>query len=200
MYCVGWPSGNVPLSTGSKANAPCYVWVSLRSTIAYDRACGIIRTYQVPFTARFIEIGAMPLPSHHEHFERVRQDHQRELVEDYVEEIAWLHEHVGEARASDLAERFGVSPAAVSKVVTRLKRDGLVNARPYRGIFLTEEGVDMARHVAERHEIVMTLLRTLGVSEDIARADSEGIEHHCSEETVAAMQRFLAKHGPRSTQ
>lgn len=141
----------------------------------------------------------MPLPSHREHFERVRQDHQRELVEDYVEEIAWLHEHVGEARASDLAERFGVSPAAVSKVVTRLKRDGLVNARPYRGIFLTDEGIDMARLVAQRHEVIITLLRALGVSEEVARADSEGIEHHCSVETVAAMQRFLAKHDLRNT-
>ncbi|WP_025733043.1 manganese-binding transcriptional regulator MntR [Carnimonas nigrificans] len=128
---------------------------------------------------------------HHEHFDRVRQDHQRELVEDYVEEIAHLHHQLGEARASDLAERFGVSPAAVSKVVGKLKRDGLVNARPYRGIFLTEEGETLAEKVAARHEVVLEVLRQFGVPEDIARADSEGIEHHCSDETVTAMKRFL---------
>ncbi|REC96188.1 DtxR family iron (metal) dependent repressor [Kushneria indalinina DSM 14324] len=134
----------------------------------------------------------MPSTSHHEHFERVRQDHQRELVEDYVEEIAHLHRHLGEARASDLADRFGVSPAAVSKVVTRLKRDGLVNARPYRGIFLTDQGEELAHKVAARHRVVLQALLALGVPESIARADSEGIEHHCSDETVAAMHRFLA--------
>ncbi|MGJ8513288.1 manganese-binding transcriptional regulator MntR [Carnimonas bestiolae] len=128
---------------------------------------------------------------HHEHFDRVRQDHQRELVEDYVEEIAHLHHQLGEARASDLAERFGVSPAAVSKVVSKLKRDGLVNARPYRGIFLTEEGETLAEKVAARHEVVLEVLRQFGVPEETARADSEGIEHHCSDETVAAMKRFL---------
>ncbi|OHV11895.1 MULTISPECIES: manganese-binding transcriptional regulator MntR [Kushneria] len=133
----------------------------------------------------------MNLTPHHEHFERVRQDHQRELVEDYVEEIAHLHRHLGEARASDLAERFGVSPAAVSKVVSRLKRDGLVNARPYRGIFLTESGEELAQKVASRHRVVLDTLVALGVPDAVARADSEGIEHHCSDETVAAMHRFL---------
>ncbi|GHA99816.1 manganese-binding transcriptional regulator MntR [Modicisalibacter luteus] len=129
----------------------------------------------------------------HEHFKRVRQDHQTELVEDYVEEIAHLHSTLGEARASDLAERFGVSTAAVSKVISRLKRDGLVVARPYRGIFLTESGEALAKRVAIRHAVVLDTLRKLGVPEEIARADSEGIEHHCSEETVAAMRRFLGQ-------
>ncbi|MDR5895985.1 manganese-binding transcriptional regulator MntR [Larsenimonas suaedae] len=136
----------------------------------------------------------MTATPHHEHFERVRQDHQRELVEDYVEEIAHLHQHLGEARASDLAERFGVSPAAVSKVVTRLKRDGLVNARPYRGIFLTEQGENLALKVAKRHEVVLNTLLALGVPDAVARADSEGIEHHCSDETVEAMRQFIQRY------
>ncbi|MFM2484264.1 manganese-binding transcriptional regulator MntR [Celerinatantimonas yamalensis] len=131
--------------------------------------------------------------SQHQHFQRVKEDHQRELVEDYVEEIAHMHAHMGEARASDLALRFGVSPAAVSKVITRLKRDGLVEARPYRGIFLTEFGQQMALKVSQRHGVVLQTLLTLGVPEDTALSDAEGIEHHCSEATVAAMQRFLDK-------
>ncbi|MHB0776262.1 manganese-binding transcriptional regulator MntR [Halomonas sp. WWR20] len=134
----------------------------------------------------------IPMPKH-EHFKRVRQDHQTELVEDYVEEIAHLHASMGEARASDLAERFGVSTAAVSKVIGRLKREGLALARPYRGIFLTESGKALAEQVAIRHTIVLDTLRKLGVPEEIARADSEGIEHHCSEATVTAMRRFLAQ-------
>ncbi|MDR5860792.1 manganese-binding transcriptional regulator MntR [Halomonas elongata] len=133
----------------------------------------------------------MPSLPKHEYFRRVRQDHQTELVEDYVEEIAHLHALHGEARASDLAECFGVSTAAVSKVITRLKRDGLVIARPYRGIFLTPLGDDMAKRVANRHTVVLEVLRKLGVPEETARADSEGIEHHCSEATVEAMRRYL---------
>jgi DtxR family manganese transport transcriptional regulator len=133
----------------------------------------------------------------HEYFQRVREDHQRELVEDYVEEIAHLHEKMGEARASDLAHCFGVSPAAVSKVISRLKRDGLVEARHYRGIFLTDEGRMLAKRVAKRHEIVLQTLLALGVPEEFARSDAEGIEHHCSEATVEAMKQFLS-HPPSS--
>lgn len=128
------------------------------------------------------------------HFQRVKEDHQLELVEDYVEEIARLHEESGEARSSDLAIRFGVSPAAVSKVISRLRRDGFVEARPYRGIFLTPMGAELAVKVAKRHQIVVKTLMALGVPEEIAHGDSEGIEHHCSEATIDAMEQFLARH------
>ncbi|MDH4572175.1 manganese-binding transcriptional regulator MntR [Salinicola acroporae] len=127
-------------------------------------------------------------------FERTRLDHQQELVEDYVEEIAQLHRDHGEARASDLAERFGVSAAAVSKVIARLKRDGLAEARPYRGVFLTAKGSELAEKVEARHQLVLSTLLALGVPPHVAEADSEGIEHHCSDATVEAMQRFLEAH------
>ena len=42
-------------------------------------------------------------------FEKVREAHQTELAEDYVELIADLIAAEGEARAVDLAKRLGVS-------------------------------------------------------------------------------------------
>ncbi|MFM2480051.1 manganese-binding transcriptional regulator MntR [Celerinatantimonas sp. YJH-8] len=127
------------------------------------------------------------------YFQRVKEDHQRELVEDYVEEIARLHAEGGEARASDLAIRFEVSPAAVSKVIAKLRRDGFVEARPYRGIFLTSQGSELAIQVSHRHQTILQTLIALGVPEEVAHSDAEGIEHHCSEATIAAMQQFLAR-------
>ena len=46
---------------------------------------------------------------------------------------------------SDLAERFGVSHATVNKIVGRLNREGLVTNKPYRSLFLTSEGEELAR-------------------------------------------------------
>ncbi|RQW64456.1 manganese-binding transcriptional regulator MntR [Vibrio viridaestus] len=126
------------------------------------------------------------------YFTKVKEDHQAELVEDYVEEIADLYATYGEVRSADLAKRFGVSAAAVSKYIARLKLQGLVESAPYRGIFLTEQGKALATKVAERHDVVFRTLVKLGVPEANARADAEGIEHHCSEETVAAMKQFLS--------
>jgi DtxR family manganese transport transcriptional regulator len=39
--------------------------------------------------------------------------------------------------------------------------------------------------------VVLQFLRSLGVSEDTALSDAEGIEHHVSDETLAAMRARL---------
>ncbi|HCD50110.1 MAG TPA: transcriptional regulator MntR, partial [Alphaproteobacteria bacterium] len=57
-------------------------------------------------------------------FERIRRAHQSEVAEDYVEMIADLIEETGEARAVDLAARFGVTAPTVNATVQRLAREG----------------------------------------------------------------------------
>ncbi len=74
--------------------------------------------------------------------------------------------------------------------MSRLKRDGLIEMRPYRSIFLTPEGKTMAAEARDRHEIVVAFLLSLGVSQETAETDAEGLEHHLSEETLAAMRTF----------
>lgn len=124
-------------------------------------------------------------------FERVRQAHQTETAEDYVELIADLIEANGEARIVDLSKRFGVSQATVNKVITRLKREGLVIAQPYRSLFLTNKGQEMAKACKQRHLIIVEFLKSIGVSEKIAEMDAEGLEHHVSKETLKAFQDFI---------
>ena len=126
-----------------------------------------------------------------EAFGRTRSDHRNEIAEDYVELIADLIEAQGEARAVDLANRLGVTNATVNNTISRLQRDGLVHSEPYRSIFLTSEGRDLADHCRRRHLIVYRFLRSLGVGEEVARLDAEGIEHHVSDETLAAFDRLL---------
>ena len=103
-----------------------------------------------------------------------------------------LIRETGEARAVDLAKRLSVSHVTVSKTVQRLQREGLVTAQPYRSIFLTEKGAQLAVTSQQRHELVVAFLCSIGVSEDVANVDAEGIEHHVSDETLAAMRRYLA--------
>ena len=126
-----------------------------------------------------------------EGFDRIRSDHRNEIAEDYVELIADLIDATGEARAVDLANRLGVTNATVTNAITRLQREGLVRSEPYRAIFLTQDGRDLAEHCRRRHRIVYRFLRSLGIGEETARADAEGIEHHVSEETLAAFDRLL---------
>ena len=126
-------------------------------------------------------------------FRRIRSDHQSELAEDYVELIADLIDEKGEARGSDVAMRLGVANATVVKTLKRLQETGLVTQEPYRSIFLTGDGWKMAEDGRRKHKIVERFLLALGISEETARIDSEGIEHHVSEETLRAMARLLAR-------
>src|SRR5438067_1892099 len=108
---------------------------------------------------------------------RTRHEHAMETAEDYAEAIADLAALHGEARAVDLARRLGVSHVTVIRTVARLQREGYLSTRPYRSIFLTDKGSRLAAESRRRHEIVVAFLRVLGVPDDIAQSDAEGIEH-----------------------
>ena len=110
-----------------------------------------------------------------------------------MEAIADLSLANGEARVVDLARRLGVTHVTVNRTVARLQRDGFVTAKPYRAIFLTKAGRKLASESRHRHETIVTFLRSLGVPEDVAVMDAEGIEHHVSPETLAALERRLKK-------
>jgi len=125
-------------------------------------------------------------------FRRVRADHQDELAQDYVELIAELIDQRGEARGTDIAKRLGVASPTVAKTIRRLQDRGLIVQKPYRSIFLTEEGHRLAADGHHRHRVVEDFLLALGVSAETARIDAEGIEHHVSEETLRAMKHLIS--------
>ncbi|MGC6484691.1 MAG: manganese-binding transcriptional regulator MntR [Candidatus Puniceispirillales bacterium] len=131
-------------------------------------------------------------------FERIRRAHQSEVAEDYVEMIAELIAETGEARAVDLASRFGVTAPTVNATIQRLAREGLVVSQPYRSIFLTDAGRDLAQRCAQRHAVVRDFLIAIGVDAATAEADAEGLEHHVSEATLDAFREVIRQHGKDS--
>ena len=128
-----------------------------------------------------------------ESFRRSRLDRATETAQDYVEAIADLSAALGEARVVDLARRLGVTHVTVNRTLARLQQAGYVNTKPYRSIFLTKAGRQLAAECKQRHETVAAFLRSLGISEKAAEMDAEGIEHHVSPETLAAFERRLKK-------
>src|SRR6202023_2791018 len=124
-------------------------------------------------------------------FGKARSAQSTALLEDYVELIADLLATTGEARPTDIARRLGVSHPTAINTITRLKRAALATARPYRGVFLTQKGEELARRVRARHRLVVDMLLALGIPAEAAEADAEGIEHHVSEITLKAFARFL---------
>ncbi len=124
-------------------------------------------------------------------FERIRRAHQSEIAEDYVEMISDLIAETGEARSVDLASRFGVTSPTVNATIQRLQREGLVESKPYRSIFLTLAGKKLAETSRAKHQIVRDFLIAIGVNDDVAEQDAEGVEHHVSDQTLSKFEEFL---------
>lgn len=136
--------------------------------------------------------GEMPEePTQALRFGKARTARSTALQEDYVELIDDLLTAHGEARASEVAKRLGVTHPTALKAIARLKKDGLATARPYRGIFLTEAGHALANRVRARHRLVVELLLAVGLPRDVAEADAEGMEHYASDAALEAFARFL---------
>lgn len=126
-------------------------------------------------------------------FDRIRSDHRSEVAEDYLEAIADVIDQNGECRGADLARTFCVSHATVTQTLARLKGLGLVETTPYGPVQLTRKGSRVAKKSRERHETVLAFLLAIGVSEKVAAADAEGIEHHVSDETLECLKAFSGR-------
>ena len=128
-----------------------------------------------------------------ERFVSTRRAHRDETAEDYVEAIAQLITEQGSARVGKLAQAMGVSHVTVTRIIARLCKEGLVTTEPRKPIYLTLAGDAMAKASHERHQAVLGFLRAIGVDEQQAQIDAEGIEHHVSSQTLAAIKDVTAQ-------
>jgi Mn-dependent DtxR family transcriptional regulator len=112
-------------------------------------------------------------------------------MEDYLEVIYELITQKGYATTVDISDYLNVSSPSVTKMLQRLNESGHVNYERYRGISLTESGVAVAKNMHERHGILANFLKMIGVDEDTANRDAEGIEHHLHPETLKKLEEFI---------
>lgn len=103
-------------------------------------------------------------------------------MQDYVKAIY----HLGKREAvstQSIADRLGLTAAAVSKMLRSLHRDGLVLHKPYYGARLTDKGFRLAEEMVRHHRLIERyLVEHLGFSEDEVHAQAEVLEHYISEE------------------
>ncbi|MBL9215658.1 MAG: transcriptional regulator MntR [Opitutaceae bacterium] len=118
-------------------------------------------------------------------------------VEDYLEKIEQLIQRKGYARVVDIAAGLKISQASVTAMVQRLDAEGFIKYEKYRGMVLTSTGLEVARRIAHRHQLLTDFLRAIGVSDEkVIYDDVEGMEHHISPETFKAIEtltRYLEK-------
>lgn len=119
------------------------------------------------------------------------EDYRTARMEDYLEVIYELIQYKGYATTIDISEYLNVSSPSVTKMVQKLNESGHLNYEKYRGIRLTEKGILVAKSIRERHGLLAEFLKIIGVDEDTANKDAEGIEHYLQPKTLGKLEIFI---------
>ena len=114
-----------------------------------------------------------------------------ESGEMYLETIYVLNKKSPEVRSVDVAEYMGFSKPSVSRAVGLLKQGGYLIMDRDGSLTLTEDGLDVAKKIYERHTLLSDFLVRLGVDEKTAAEDACKIEHDISDESFAAIKRHV---------
>ena len=120
----------------------------------------------------------------------------QESGEMYLESIYVLSQKGGYVRSIDISEYMGYSKPSVSRAVSLLKNGGYITMDEDNYIHLTDAGFEIAHKIYERHTVLSALLVRLGVGEEIASEDACRMEHAISDETFAAIKRFVEQLPP----
>lgn len=124
-------------------------------------------------------------------------------MEDYLEKIYKLIDEKGYARVSDIAEGLEVHPSSVTKMIQKLDKDNYLIYERYRGLVLTSKGKKMGKRLVERHHLLESFLKLIGVQEENIYKDVEGIEHHLSWDSITCIEvlvQFFERHPERVTE
>lgn len=113
-------------------------------------------------------------------------------AQDYLKNIYKLALEQPGVTPSLLAERLGVSPAAVTKMLRRLQQLNLVRYERSQELSLTEAGEKIALEVIRHHRLLeLYLAKALGYPWDEVDAEAERLEHWISEEFEERIDRLL---------
>jgi Mn-dependent DtxR family transcriptional regulator len=120
-----------------------------------------------------------------------KKEDRTDRMEDYLEVIYELVEQKGYATTVDISTYLNVSSPSVTKMTQRLDETGYLKYEKYRGIRLTDEGVRIAQNIRNSHGLLAEFFKMIGVDEESANSDAEGIEHHLHPETIKRLEDFM---------
>ena len=115
----------------------------------------------------------------------------RESAEMYLETIYILSQKNENVRKIDISRYMGFAKPSVTRGISLLEKDGLVNVDGDGNVLLTDDGKKQAKRIYERHTVLTTMFTRLGVDEKTAAEDACRVEHYISDKTFRAIKQHL---------
>ncbi|MHC6180379.1 metal-dependent transcriptional regulator [Clostridium sp. JNZ X4-2] len=111
-------------------------------------------------------------------------------MEDYLEMTYRLAHKEGFTRIHELAKALNVQPPSATKMIQKLAELNFINYEKYGIIILTDQGKNMGQYLLDRHNIVESFLKVIGISENVLE-QTEKLEHTINSQTVRHLKDFI---------
>jgi DtxR family Mn-dependent transcriptional regulator len=112
-------------------------------------------------------------------------------LEDYLEAIFTIVSEKGGVRAKDIAKSLNVKAGSVTTALQALAKTEHINYQPYDVITLTSKGLEKAKEIIRKHEILKDFfVDILGAESQIAEAGACRMEHVIPDELIQRLILF----------
>ena len=113
-----------------------------------------------------------------------------ESQEMYLKTILLLRLGNQTSRSVDVANELGYSKASVSRAVSLLKSEKLIEVVEGGEIVFTKIGKEKALSVLERYNVLVKILKKLGLDEEEADEEACKLEHVIGDELYVKLKEF----------
>ena len=113
-----------------------------------------------------------------------------ESQENYLEVILILSKKKPVVRAVDIANELGFKKPSISIAMKNLREMNYITVTSEGYIYLTDTGMDIAKGIYERHQVITDTLIKIGVPAATAEEDACRVEHVISEDAFQAIKKI----------
>lgn len=113
-----------------------------------------------------------------------------ESQEMYLKTILLLRLGNQTSRSVDVANELGYSKASVSRAVSLMKSEKLIEVVEGGEIVFTKKGKEKAFSVLERYNVLVKILKKLGLDEEEADEEACKLEHVIGDELYVKLKEF----------
>lgn len=114
-----------------------------------------------------------------------------ESAENYLETILLLSKKLPVVRSVDIANELDFKKSSVSIAMKNLREKNHIAVSDQGFIYLTDSGKKIAEMIYERHELLSSWLKSMGVPAEIANEDACKMEHFISKESFEAIKKHV---------
>lgn len=114
--------------------------------------------------------------------------------EEYIKTIYILERNKEKVRVTDIAKKLNITKPSVNKAIKNLKDLELVDYEVYGNITLTKKGIEQAKEILKKQDILETfLIGILDIEKGQAEKEAKLMKNVMSKESIDKMDNYISK-------